>query len=54
MDVIKQAEDFIRANPEKTVKPAKPAIKTITCIKGKTTKKVSGITPKCPVGYKKK
>ena len=28
--------------------------KTITCIKGKTTKKVSGSTPKCPTGYKKK
>jgi hypothetical protein len=28
--------------------------KTITCIKGKTTKKVTGSTPKCPVGYKKK
>jgi hypothetical protein len=29
-------------------------IKTITCIKGKTTKKVSGTAPKCPAGYKKK
>ena len=28
--------------------------KTITCIKGKTTKKVTGLTPKCPSGYKKK
>lgn len=27
---------------------------TITCIKGKTTKKVTGINPKCPAGYKKK
>jgi len=27
---------------------------TITCIKGKTTKKVSAISPKCPAGYKKK
>ncbi|NDE48230.1 MAG: hypothetical protein EB019_04610, partial [Actinobacteria bacterium] len=27
---------------------------TITCIKGKTTKKVSGVNPKCPKGYKKK
>ena len=30
------------------------AIKTITCVKGKTTKKVSGSAPKCPAGYKKK
>lgn len=29
-------------------------IKTISCIKGKTTKKVSGLSPKCPSGYKKK
>jgi secreted trypsin-like serine protease len=27
---------------------------TITCIKGKTTKKVTGIDPKCPAGSKKK
>jgi len=26
---------------------------TITCTKGKATKKVTGINPKCPVGYKK-
>jgi hypothetical protein len=27
---------------------------TITCIKGKLTKKETGINPKCPAGYKKK
>jgi len=27
---------------------------TITCVKGKTTKKVTGVDPKCPSGYKKK
>jgi hypothetical protein len=27
---------------------------TITCIKGKTTKKVTAAKPKCPTGYKKK
>lgn len=27
---------------------------TITCIRGKTVKKVTSINPKCPVGYKKK
>ena len=30
------------------------AKKTITCIKSKTTKKVTGINPKCPTGYKLK
>jgi len=29
-------------------------IKTISCIKGKITKKVSGLSPQCPAGYKKK
>jgi len=27
---------------------------TITCVKGKTTKKVTAVKPKCPTGYKKK
>jgi len=27
---------------------------TITCIKGKLTKKVTAVKPKCPAGYKKK
>ena len=27
---------------------------TITCVKGKTMKKVTGTSPSCPVGYKKK
>jgi hypothetical protein len=30
-----------------------PGSKTITCVKGKTTKKVTGTNPKCPSGYKK-
>ena len=28
--------------------------RTITCTKGKVTKKVTDVTPKCPAGYKKK
>jgi hypothetical protein len=31
-----------------------PTKKTITCIKGKKTKKVSGVNPKCPKGFKVK
>ena len=27
---------------------------TITCVKGKNTKKVTAIKPNCPAGYKKK
>ena len=35
---------------------AAPVVKatTITCVKGKTTKKVTAVNPKCPTGYKKK
>ena len=31
-----------------------PKKTTITCVKGKTTKKISAVKPKCPTGYKKK
>ena len=36
-----------------TVVTPKPVVtkKTIVCVKGKTTKKVSGTNPKCPMGY---
>jgi len=37
-------------NPIKTNSSSK---KSITCSKGKLTKKVSGTNPKCPIGYKK-
>jgi hypothetical protein len=33
---------------------AKPTKKTITCMKGKTVKKVTGAAPRCPSGYKLK
>ena len=40
---------------QKPINQAKNRIaKTVTCTKGKTTKKVTGINPKCPAGYKKK
>jgi hypothetical protein len=29
-------------------------MKTIACVKGKLIKKVTGLTPKCPKGFKKK
>ncbi len=40
--------------PSATAKPAAAKKTSITCIKGKTTKKVTAVNPKCPVGYKKK
>jgi len=27
---------------------------TITCVKGKTVKKITAVKPRCPAGYKKK
>lgn len=39
--------------PTATIKPV-PVQKTITCVKGKTTKKIKAVAPKCPAGYKKK
>ena len=41
-------------NPQVIQPPVASKPKTITCIKGKITKKVSGTNPKCPPGYKKK
>jgi hypothetical protein len=46
---IKAAADKAAADKAATIKK-----KTITCIKGKTTKKVTAVKPKCPAGYKKK
>jgi hypothetical protein len=42
----------IKATPIKEATPKKTI--SITCVKGKLTKKVSGTSPKCPSGYKKK
>ena len=40
---------------QQTAKPATvSAKKSITCVKGKVSKKVSGVNPKCPTGFKKK
>ena len=42
--------------PAQVEKPAASVSKksTITCVKGKTTKKVIAVKPKCPAGFKKK
>ncbi|CAN2219489.1 hypothetical protein MCEGKSH29_01187 [Candidatus Nanopelagicaceae bacterium] len=56
-----EAEVVVIPTPIPTPTPtpsasAKPVIKavTITCIKGKTSKKVTAAVPKCPAGYNKK
>jgi hypothetical protein len=59
LDIIKEAEEFVAtalAQEAKakvnTVIPTKKI--TISCIKGKITKKVISANPKCPPGYKKR
>jgi hypothetical protein len=54
LDLIKQAEEFIaqQAGPKKST--ASKTASSITCVKGKVSKKVSGPNAKCPKGYKKK
>ena len=40
--------------PVPAVKPAVQKKTSISCIKGKTTKKITAVNPKCPAGYKKR
>ena len=44
----------LKAKQEADAKAAATKKTTITCVKGKLTKKVTSVKPKCPVGYKKK
>ena len=59
LDIVKEAEEYVAtalAQEAKakvnTVIPTKKI--TISCIKGKITKKVTSANPKCPPGYKKR
>ena len=47
-------ETELEAKQEAAAKAAAAKKTTITCTKGKLTKKVTAIKPKCPAGYKKK
>jgi hypothetical protein len=40
------------ATPNKVTKPS--SRKTISCVKGTTVKKVTGKSPRCPKGFKKR
>ena len=44
----------LKAKQEADAKAAATKKTTITCVKGKLTKKVTSVKPKCPAGYKKK
>ena len=54
--IVLSQEAEVAPTPAATATP-KPVLAkkvTITCVKGKTSKKVSGVKPKCPSGFKKK
>jgi len=44
----------VKLSQEKVITPVASKKVTISCVKGKTTKKVTAVSPKCPAGYKKK
>lgn len=48
------AESSAQESPQPTAKPNVATNKIITCVKGKTIKKVTAAKPKCPKGYKVK
>jgi hypothetical protein len=57
LDILKEAEDYVAAALAREAEAKAILAKkksTITCIKGKTSKKVTATSPKCPIGYKKK
>jgi hypothetical protein len=51
-----RAYGFTYSAPTISVKltQGQPKKTTITCVKGKVSKKVTAVTPKCPTGYKKR
>jgi hypothetical protein len=54
---VAEAEKFVADNPYVEPKTASTGFNnktTAICVKGKTTKKVTAVKPKCPAGYKKK
>ena len=53
-----RAYGFTYSTPQLAISFKQPVVApkktTITCVKGKTSKKVTAVKPKCPSGYKKK
>ena len=49
-----EADAKAKAEADAEAKAEQMKKTTIQCIKGKTIKRVTGINPKCPAGYKKK
>jgi hypothetical protein len=56
MEIVKLAEKYVADNPyieQKSTSSSSSKKVTITCIKGKISKKLTGVNPKCPSGYLK-
>jgi hypothetical protein len=51
---LTQPKEESKPEAAPTNSPTTGSKKMITCTKGKISKKVSGVNPKCPAGYKKK
>ncbi len=53
---LTQSSDAVQAKPVEAtpIKVSPRKIVSITCTNGKISKKISGVNPKCPSGYKKK
>ena len=56
---VKLTQEIQKAEPTPTPSASSGPVAmvkkiTITCVKGKTSKKVTAVSPKCPTGYKKK
>jgi hypothetical protein len=51
---VKLTQEAAPARVDKAAPAAAPAATSITCVKGKISRKVSGFKPVCPAGYKKK
>lgn len=53
---VKLTQEAAAPTPSPTASPEPISVKkiSITCVKGKSSKKVIAVNPKCPAGYKKK
>lgn len=52
--ILTWKEAVVTPTPTPTLSKPSVITITITCVKGKVTKKITAVNPKCPAGYKKK
>ena len=51
---VKLTQEAAAPTPAASSAPVAAKKTSITCVKGKTSKKITAVNPKCPTGYKKK